>query len=70
MDCCFRELELLKSDQLCWSNKKQTSSVSRRNVTCSHRDIAKKNSFIHPLTQTINVGYNRKLTVHQPVQSE
>ena len=41
-DCCFSELVLWKSNSVCWSSTKRTSSSSHWKLTCSQNDIANK----------------------------
>jgi hypothetical protein len=41
-DCCFSELALSKSNSVCWSRIKQTSSSSHWKLTCSRHDIYEK----------------------------
>jgi hypothetical protein len=41
-DCCFSELALYKSNSVCWSSTKRTSSSSHWKLTCSRYDIAEK----------------------------
>ena len=58
-DCCFSELALYKSNSVCWSRTKRTSSSSSHwKWTCSRHDIAENiaelalKTITHSLTHT------------------